>query len=146
MRNRQAIVHWLVANTTAVERRVREGRTYLVVADVPAFRHGAGRLLGEIQRIKAQGDYDAARQFFEQYGVHIDPEVRDDVVRRVDALGLPSYTGFVMPALEPVCDDRGEVMDARISYPRDFTAQMLDYSARYCLRPVPWVGPDEPPA
>jgi hypothetical protein len=65
------------------------------------------------------------------------------VVRRVDALGLPSYTGFVMPALEPEFDRAGDICDIRVSYPCDFAAQMLLYSARYCLRPVPQVGPAE---
>jgi dipeptidyl-peptidase-3 len=146
MRNRQAIVHWLLAHTAAVARRARDGRTFLVVVDVAAFQQGVGRLLGEIQRIKAQGDYEAAREFFEAYGIHFDPAVRDEIVRRVDALGLPSYTGFVMPSLHPIRDARGEVVDVRLSYPCDLTAQMLEYSSRYCLRPVPCVGPDSPQA
>lgn len=141
MRNRQAIVHWLMAETPAVERRQRDGKTYYVVTSVEAFRAGVGRLLGEVQRIKAQGDYDAARAFFETHGITFDAALRDEVVARVDALGLPSYTGFVMPALTAVRDERDQVVDVAISYPCDFTAQMLDYSARYCLRPVPNVGP-----
>jgi dipeptidyl-peptidase-3 len=142
MRNRQAIVMWLIANTGAVERRVRDGKFYFVVVDVAAFRAGVGRLLHEVQRIKAQGDYEAARALFERYGIVFDPAIRDDVVRRVDALGLPSYTGFVMPALEPVRDASGTLVDVAIRHPRDFAAQMLAYSARYCLRPVPTVGPE----
>ena len=71
MRNRQAIVYWLMAHTSAIETRVRDGKTYYVVVDVDAFREGAGRLLAEIQRIKSEGDYDAAKAFFEQYGTYL---------------------------------------------------------------------------
>jgi dipeptidyl-peptidase-3 len=97
--------------------------------DAQAFRDGVGRLLAEVQRIKAEGDYDAARALFETYGVHVDPALRDEVVRRVDRLSLPSYTGFVMPRLEPVVDADGRIADVCISYPRDLRAQMLEYSA-----------------
>jgi len=65
---------------------------------------------------------------FETYGVHFDPEMRDEVVARVDHLKLPSYTGFVMPKLEPVKGGDGAIADVKISYPCDFTAQMLEYS------------------
>src|SRR3989304_8684981 len=93
---------WLMANTKAIEERRREDKTFYVMVDAAAFREGVGRLLAEVQRIKGEGDYEAARQLFETYGVHFDPALRDEVVRRVDALNLPSYTGFVMPRLVPV--------------------------------------------
>jgi dipeptidyl-peptidase-3 len=108
------------------------------------MREGVARLLGEVQRIKSQGDYEAARALFEAYGIGFDPALRDEVVERVALVGLPSYTGFVMPSLEPVTDATGQVIDARISYPCDLAAQMLHYSDRYCLRPVPTVGPAAP--
>jgi len=129
MRNRQAIVHWLRANTTAIEARRRDEKTYFVVIDTDAFRDGVGRLLAEVQRIKSEGAYAAARELFETYGVHFDPELRDEVVARVDHLNLPSYTGFVMPKLEPVKDGTGTIIDIKISYPCDLTSQMLEYSA-----------------
>ncbi len=128
MRNRQAIVHWLLANTKAIAVRRRDDKTYFVVTDTDAFRHGVARLLAEVQRIKSEGDYQAARELFETYGVHFDPELRDEVVARVDHLKLPSYTGFVMPRLEPVTDGSGTITDVKISYPCDLTAQMLEYS------------------
>lgn len=130
MRNRQMIVHWLMANTTAVEVRRRDGKTYYVMTDAAAFRQGVGHLLAEVQRIKATGDYDAATALFDTYGVHFDPALRDEVVARVEELNLPSYTGFVMPCLEPVRDDSGQITDVAISYPMDFTAQMLEYSGK----------------
>jgi dipeptidyl-peptidase-3 len=129
MRNRQAVVNWLMAHTAAIDARRRDGKTFYVLVDAAAFRDGVGRLLAEVQRIKSEGDYAAAKRFFESYGVHFDPVLRDEIVERVDRLRLPSYTGFVMPKLEAVRDESGEVVDVTISYPRDLTAQMLEYSA-----------------
>ena len=130
MRNRQTIVHWLIAHTKAIEMRRRGRKTYYVVVDAAAFRAGVGRLLGEIQRIKSEGDYDAAKRFFEAYGVHFNPVLRDEIVARVDRLNLPSYTGFVQPRLEAVTGPGGEITDVRISYPLDLEAQMLEYSGK----------------
>ena len=129
MRNRQMVVRWLMANTTAIEVRARDGKTYYVVTDPQAYRQGVGRLLADVQRIKAEGDYAAAKQLFETYGVHFDPKLRDEVVARVDRLQLPSYTGFVMPKLEAVTGPSGGITDVTISYPRDLARQMLEYSA-----------------
>ena len=74
------------------------------MTDAEAFREGVGRLLAEVQRIKSEGDYAAAKALFETYGIHFDPKLRDEVVARVDKLDLPSYTGFVMPKLEAVTE------------------------------------------
>jgi dipeptidyl-peptidase-3 len=130
MRNRQMIVQWLMANTTAIDVHTRDGRTFYVCADVDAFRAGAGRLLADVQRIKSEGDYAAARDLFETFGIHFDADLRDEVVRRVDALNLPSYTGFVQPKLEAVTDEVGRITDVRISYPCDLERQMLEYSGK----------------
>jgi dipeptidyl-peptidase-3 len=132
MRNRQMIVGWLMANSRAIEVRRRDGKTYYVVVDVKAFQEGVGRLLADVQRIKAEGDYEAAKTLFETYGVHFDPALRDEVVARVDRLQMPSYTGFVQPRLEAVRDGRGEITDVQISYPLDLERQMLEYSGRRC--------------
>jgi dipeptidyl-peptidase III len=129
MRNRQMIVGWLMANTKAIDVRTRDGKTYYVMTDPVAFREGVGRLLADVQRIKAEGDYAGAKQLFERHGVHFDPKLRDEVVARVEKLHLPSYTGFVMPRLEAVRDGGASITDVKISYPQDFTAQMLEYSA-----------------
>jgi dipeptidyl-peptidase-3 len=129
MRNRQMIVQWLTANTRAIDVRVREGKTYYVMTDPAAFRDGVATLLAEVQRIKAQGDYTAAKSLFDTYGVHFDPALRDEVVARVDRLHLPSYTGFVMPRLEPMINASGAITDVTISYPLDLATQMLEYSA-----------------
>jgi len=129
MRNRQMIVHWLMAHTGAVELRRRDGKSYYAMANVDAFREGVGRLLAEVQRIKGEGDYDRAKALFDAYGVHFDPALRDEVVARVERLQLPSYTGFVMPRLTAVRDEAGEITDVEISYPLDLASQMLEYSA-----------------
>ncbi|MGD9903509.1 MAG: peptidase M49 [Vicinamibacterales bacterium] len=128
MRNRQAIVHWLLANTDAISVRKRDGKTYHVLESVERFRAGVGAMLHEVQRIKSEGDYPAARALFDTYGVHFDPELRNEIVARVDRLNLPSYTGFVMPTLTPVRDADGAITDVAISYCGDFAAQMLSYS------------------
>ena len=129
MRNRQMIVHWLMAHTDAIDVRTRDGKTYYVMSDPDAFREGVGRLLAEVQRIKGEGDYDAARALFDAHGVHFDSALRDEVVARVDRLHLPSYTGFVMPRLSETRNEAGEIADVTISYPLDLTAQMLEYSS-----------------
>jgi len=130
MRNRQMIVQWLIANSRAIDVRTREGKTYYVVVDVKAFREAVGRLLASVQRIKSEGDYEAAKVLFETYGVHFDPRLRDEVVERVDRLKMPSYTGFVQPRLEAIRNGQGDITDVDISYPLDLTAQMLEYSGR----------------
>ena len=130
MRNRQMIVRWLMDNTTAIEPRTRDGKTFFVMTDWRAFREGVATLLAEVQRIKSEGDYEAARTLFESYGIHFDGALRDEVVERVESVGLPSYSGFVQPRLEPVVDAAGVITDVRISYPQDFTAQMLEYSGK----------------
>ncbi len=130
MRNRQMIVHWLLANTSAIDVRRRDGKTYYVMTDTAAFREGVGRLLAQVQRIKSEGDYTAARALFEAYGIHVDPVVRDEVIARVDRLNLPSYTAFVQPRLTAVTDAAGVITDVRISYPQDFERQMLEYSGK----------------
>jgi dipeptidyl-peptidase-3 len=129
MRNRQMIVRWLLANTDAIDVRERDGKTYYVMVDAAAFREGVGRLLADVQRIKSEGDYDAAMALVEEHGTRFDPALRDEIVRRVDRLNLPSYTGFVQPRLEAVIDD-GRIVDVHISYPQDLETQMLEYSGR----------------
>ena len=119
-----------MANTKAIEERHRDGKTFYVVVDTKGYRDGVGRLLTEVQRIKSEGDAAAAAKLFDTYGIHFDPKLRDEVVTRVDALKLPSYTGFVMPKLTPVTDANGKITDVKISYPQDLTTQMLEYSSQ----------------
>ena len=131
MRNRQMIVQWLVANSSAIEVRRRDDKTYYAMVDARTFQEAVGRLLAEVQRIKAEGDYAAAKALFETYGVHFDAALRDEVVARVEHLNMPSYTGFVQPRLEPVLGADGTITDVAISYPLDLTTQMLEYSGNW---------------
>lgn len=130
MRNRQLIVGWLRAHSKAIDVRQRDGKTYYVMVDAAAFRTAVGRLLSDVQRIKAEADYEAAKQLIETYGVHFDAALRDEIVARVDRLNMPSYTGFVQPRLEPVSDASGRIIDVNISYPLDLKTQMLEYSGK----------------
>jgi dipeptidyl-peptidase-3 len=101
------------------------------MVDAAAFREGCGRMLAEVQRIKAQADHAAAAALFEAHGTHFAASLRDEVLARTEALDLPAYTGFVQPELEPVRDAAGAITDVRITYPCDFAAQMLRYADRY---------------
>jgi dipeptidyl-peptidase-3 len=104
-------------HTHAVQARWRDGKTFYVVTDVHGFHDGAGRLLAEVQRIKSQGDVAAAKALVDTYGTHFDPALRDEIVAREQRVDLPSYTGFVMPNLEPVHGSDGRIASARMSYP-----------------------------
>ena len=130
MRNRQMIVRWLMANTKAIETRTRDGKTYYVMTDprrVPRRRrHGCSP---RCSASRPRATTRRRKPLFETYGVHFDPTLRDEVVARVDTLNLPSYTGFVMPKLDAVKGNSGEITDVTISYPQDLTTQMLEYSA-----------------
>ena len=98
--------------------------------NVDEFRAGVGRLLAEVQRVKSEGDYIAARTLVETYGTHFDPALRDEVVARVSALNLPSYTAFVQPRLQAITQADCTIVDGRITYPCDLEQQMLEYSGR----------------
>ena len=135
MRNRQMIVRWIMANpkspeAKAIDVRERDGKTFFVMIDAKAFQEAVGRLLTEVQRIKSEGDYEAAVKLFDTYGIHFDARLRDEVVGRVDRLKMPSYTGFVQPKLDAVKGADGQISDVKISYPADLTTQMLEYSGR----------------
>jgi len=98
------------------------------MVDPKAFREGVGKLLAEVQRIKSEGDFAGAQKLFDSYGIHFEPAQRDEVIKRVDALKLPAYTGFVQPTLTAVTGADGSITDVKISYPMDLTTQMLEYS------------------
>jgi hypothetical protein len=118
-------VGWRFEDRRADARHVRRGRQLAgLVGQFPTTQQ-----LLKLMRIKAEGDYDAIKKLVDTYGVHFDPKLRDEVVARVDRLRLPSYTGFVMPKLEAVTSPSGDVTDVTLSYPRDLTTQMIEYSA-----------------
>jgi len=101
------------------------------VKDYQKMREGAGMLLRELMRIKAEGDYDAIKALVDKYGVHFDPAVRDQVVSRFKQLDLPTYWAGINTELTAQVDDKGNVTNVRIAYTRDAVKQYLAYGAMY---------------
>lgn len=130
MRNRQLIVLWLIENSDAIAVERRDGKTYYRVTSAKAFAEGCGRLLAEVMRIKATGDFKAGKALVDRYGVKIDPELHAEVLSRIEGLDLPSATGFVMPELRLVRNVDGEIVDVTVHYPMDLADQMLRFSGR----------------
>lgn len=131
MRDRQLIANYIRDKTGAIARVDRDGKTYMVVRDFEQMRQGVGMLLAELMRIKAEGDYEAVKALVNQYGVHFDPALRDQVVARYRKLNLPTYWAGINPALAAKFGPTGEVTAADIAYPRDYVKQQLGYAAMY---------------
>ena len=140
MRNRQLIARWAYEQGRrdgVVEMPVRDGKTYVVVNDYAALRQLFGRLLAEIQRIKSEGDYEAARQLVETYAVKVDPALHEEVLARYRALHLAPYKGFVNPVYIPVVDaTTGAITDIKVDYTEGYAEQMLRYSRHYNRLPI----------
>ena len=133
MQNRKLIAQWCFEKGAAdnvIERKVRDGKTYFVVNDYGKLRALFAELLGEIQRIKSEGDYATGKNLIETYAVHIDPALHREVKERYDALGLKPYGGFVNPEIRPVVK-RGKVVDYELVYTDDYLGQMLEYGKKY---------------
>ncbi len=138
MRNRKLIAEWCYEKGKAdnvIEWVKENGKTYVVVNDFEKLRELFGELLREMQRIKSEGDYEAGAAIVEQYAVKIDPALHAEVLERYRALDIEPYGGFVNPEYELVEKD-GEVIDVKISYPADYTKQMLGYSKNYSFLPT----------
>ena len=129
-RDRQLIAHYIKDQTGAIEYFDRGGKTYVRVTDYQKMRQSVGRLLAELMRIKAEGDYDAIKKLVDAYGVHFDPKLRDQVVARYRALKLPSYWAGINVKLTADPADRNAPAVA-VSYPRDAVRQYLEYAAMY---------------
>jgi dipeptidyl-peptidase-3 len=138
MRNRQMIAAWAYDKGKAqnvIEKKVRDGKTFFVINDYEKLRALFGELLREVQRIKSQGDLAAGKALIEGYGVKVDRALHEEVKRRYEALNIAPYIGFVQPKLVPVME--GEtIVDVKLEYAEDFTAQMLEYGERYSFLPV----------
>ena len=133
MQNRKLIAEWCYEKGLAdnvIEKKVRDGKTYFVVNDFEALRGLFGQLLGEIQRIKSEGDYAAGKKLIETYAVDIDPELHKEVLERYAALNLKPYGGFINPEIVPVVRD-GAVVDYEIVYTDDYLGQQLYYGDKY---------------
>ena len=133
MQNRKLIAQWCYekgASENVIEKKVRDGKTYFVVNDYEKLRGLFAQLLGEIQRIKSEGDYEAGKNLIETYAVRIDPELHKEVLTRYASLGLKPYGGFVNPDIVPVVKD-GETVDYELVYTDDYIGQMLFYGKKY---------------
>ena len=133
MQNRKLIAEWCYEKGAAdrvIEKKVRDGKTFFVVNDYEKLRGLFAQLLGEIQRIKSEGDYEAGKQLIETYAVHIEPELHKEVLERYKALGLKPYGGFVNPEIVPVMKD-GAAVDYEVVYTDDYLGQMLQYGKKY---------------
>lgn len=134
MRNRQLIARWALEHgkdEKVVEMVVRDGKTYVRINDYAKLRTLFGKLLAEIQRIKSEGDYEAARQLVETYGVQVDPVLHAEVLQRYRSLHLAPYKGFLNPVYTPQTDAGGNIVDVQISYTEGYAEQMLRYSRDY---------------
>lgn len=134
MRNRQLIARWALeqgAEQKVVELVVRDGKTFVRINDYEQLRSLFGRLLAEVQRIKSEGDYEAARQLVETYAVRIDPALHAEVLERYRQLHLAPYKGFINPVYTPCYDAEGRWTDVKVDYTEGYAAQMLRYSLDY---------------
>ena len=131
MRNRALIARWCMAQGDIVRLVKREGKTYVEITDYEALRQLIATLLAEVQRIKSEGDYAAARQLVEQYAVKVDPVLHEEVLARYNQLNLAPYKGFINPMLLPVRDQEGRICDIQINYSESYAHQMLRYSTEY---------------
>lgn len=134
MRNRQLIARWALeqgAEQKVVELVVRDGKTFVRINDYEQLRSLFGRLLAEVQHIKSEGDYEAARQLVETYAVRIDPALHAEVLERYRQLHLAPYKGFINPVYTPCYDAEGRWTDVKVDYTEGYAAQMLRYSRDY---------------
>lgn len=132
MRNRALIAHWCLTNGNGVVELVkRGGKTFVRINDYTVLRQLFGKLLAEVQRIKSEGDYEAARRLVETYGVKVDPNIHHEVLQRYAKLGIAPYKGFINPRMTPITDDNGDIIDVRLDYTESYAHQMLRYSKEY---------------
>jgi dipeptidyl-peptidase-3 len=138
MRGRKLISTWCYEHgkeSNVIERFEKDGKTYIRINDYNALRDLFGELLKEVQRIKSEGDYEAGKMLVETYAVKVDPDLHNEMLSRYRKLNLAPYAGFINPVLTPVMQ-ADTIADITVSYPGDFTAQMLDYSANFSFLPA----------
>lgn len=134
MRNRQLIARWALENgksKNVVELVKKEGKTYVKINDYLQLRGLFAVLLSEIQRIKSEGDYEAARALVEKYAVKLDATLHEEILNRYRSLHLAPYKGFVNPVYLPQYDAEGRIVDVKLDYTEDYTEQMLRYGRDY---------------
>lgn len=134
MRNRQLIARWALENgksKNVVELVKKEGKTYVKINDYLQLRGLFAALLSEIQRIKSEGDYEAARALVEKYAVKLDATLHEEILNRYRSLHLAPYKGFVNPVYCPQYDAEGRIVDVKLDYTEGYTEQMLRYGRDY---------------
>lgn len=134
MRNRKLIAEWALEKgkpDNVVELISKDGKTYVKINDYARLRDLFGQLLGEIQRIKSEGDYEAGRNLVETYAVKVDPKLHKEVLDRYSRLDIAPYRGFVNPVYVPVRNDKGAVVDVKVTYGEDYLPQVMRYSREY---------------
>lgn len=132
MRNRAIIARWTLEHyPNAVAIVKRDGKSYVEITDYEALRNAFGELLAEIQRIKSEGDYDAAKNIVERYAIHVDAEIHNELLSRYKALGIAPYKGFLNPRMTLIKDADGHPKDVAIDYTETYEQQMLRYSREY---------------
>ena len=131
MRNRALIAHWCLEHGDCMRLEQQDGKTALCICSYDELRQLVARLLAEVQRIKSEGDYEAARQLVEQYGVKVDDRLHEEVLTRYKRLNLATYKGFINPWLLPVYDKDGQLTDVQVNYSESYEHQMLRYSSEY---------------
>ena len=139
MRNRAWISHWCferAQESGAIAKVERDGKTFLDIKDYEALRGLFGELLREVQRIKSQGDYEAAKALVEGDGVKVDQAIHEEVLTRSEALGIAPYGGFINPEMQAMYVEDGMIGDVKLVYPDDFATQMLNYSENYGFLPL----------
>ncbi len=130
-RGRQLTARYIMDTSGAIAIEKHGNKTFAVVKDYDKMHTAIGKLLAELMRIKAEGDYAAIKALMDKYGVHFDPAMRDEVVARYKALNIPTYWAGINADLTAQLDAKGGVTKVSISYPRDYVKQQLGYSAMY---------------
>lgn len=132
MRNRALIAHWTLEHGKGtVELVKRNGKTYVQINNYEQLHRLFGELLAEVQRIKSEGDFNAARNLVENYAVKVDGELHAEVLERFAKLDIAPYKGFINPVYKPILNSEGEIMDVEVDYSEAYDAQMLRYSSEF---------------
>lgn len=132
MRNRALIARWALEHYPSAVRLVKhEEKTFVEVSDYEQLREAFAKLLAEIQRIKSEGDFEAAKQLVERYAIHVEPKLHEELLARYKSLGIAPYKGFLNPKMEIVADSEGNATDVRLDYTEAYDEQMLRYSKEY---------------
>ena len=133
MRCRALMSHWVYEKgkpENVISKEIKDGKTYFVINDHQKLRQLYGELLIEVQRITSEGDYEAASNLVETYGVQVDQELHKEVLERYSKLKLAPYGGFINPVYTPVIKN-GKIVDVKVEYPDDYVKQMLRYGKDY---------------